>query len=553
MTLMDNTQPRMRWWGWGEDGNDGPIKPGAKKMLTKNCGWPDGVNNPPVELDAVQLPDADLPDDARTRFEELLGAEFVRDDHATRVSHAAGRSLPDLLRLRSADLPFAPDVVLYPASHAEVDALLAICAQERIAVVPFGGGTSVVAGIDAFRPGFRSCVCISLARLDQILDIDEESLTATVQAGVFGPDLEEKLQASGFTLGHFSQSFEFSTVGGWVATRSAGQQSTGYGRIDDNVFGLRCSTPSGPVELRSTPATAAGPNPRQVFVGSEGTLGIITQATLRIKRLPETTLPDAWFFPDFHSGAAALREIEQSGLRPDIARLSDLNETAFGLAQLGSDIQRKGLLAFLRARGVTTPCMLVLRYDGRKADAKSRRAGGRAIARKHQGVTMGGAPETQWEKHRFSTPYLRDQLMTEGVIVETMETAAPWSRIESLHDTIKADIEKAMADRGTPALVLCHISHLYTAGCSLYYTVFAQQQVGQEMEQWKALKTAAGNAMVDNGGTITHHHAAGADHAPWLPRETGELWLRMLRAAKAEADPEGIMNPGKLMNGPSAL
>ncbi|MDN6158275.1 MAG: FAD-binding oxidoreductase, partial [Brevibacterium sp.] len=431
---MDNTQPRMRWWGWGEDGNDGPIKPRAKKMLTKNCGWPKGVHNPPVELEAVQLPAADLPDDARTRFDELLGAEFVRDDHATRVSHAAGRSLPDLLRLRSAELPFAPDVVLYPASAAEVDALLAICAQERIAVVPFGGGTSVVAGVDAFRPGFRSCVCISLARLDQILDIDEESLTATVQAGVFGPDLEEQLQAKGFTLGHFPQSFEFSTVGGWVATRSAGQQSTGYGRIDENVFGLRCSTPSGPITLRSTPATAAGPNPRQVFIGSEGTLGIITQATLRIKRLPEATLPDAWFFDDFHSGATALREIEQSGLRPDIARLSDLNETAFGLAQLGSDIQRKGLVAFLRARGVTTPCMLVLRYDGRRSDAKSRRAGGREIARKHQGVTMGGAPETQWEKHRFSTPYLRDQLMTEGVIVETMETAAPWSRIESLHD-----------------------------------------------------------------------------------------------------------------------
>ena len=553
MTLMDNTQPRMRWWGWGEDGHDGPVTPGAKKMLTKTCGWPRGVNRPPVELDAVHLPAADLPADSRARFDELLGPEFVRDDHATRVSHAAGRGVPDLLRLRSGKVPFAPDAVLYPASTAEVDELLAICQSEGIAVVPFGGGTSVVAGIDAFRPGFRSSVCISLARLDQILDIDEESLTATVQAGVFGPDLEENLQAQGFTLGHYPQSFEFSTVGGWVATRSAGQQSTGYGRIDENVFGLRCSTPSGPVELRPTPASAAGPNPRQVFIGSEGTLGIITQVTLRVKRLPEASLPDAWFFPDFHSGATALREIEQTGLRPDIARLSDLNETEFGLAQLGSGLQRKGLLAFLRARGVTTPCMLVLRYDGRTADAKSRRSAGRAIAKKHQGVTMGGAPETAWEKHRFSTPYLRDQLMTEGVLVETMETAAPWSTIESLHDTIKQEIEKSLADRGTPALVLCHISHLYTAGCSLYYTVFAQQQEGQEMEQWKAVKTAAGDAMVNNGGTITHHHATGADHAPWLPEEYGELWLKMLRAAKAEVDPEGIMNPGKLMNGPTAL
>ena len=550
---MDNTQPRMRWWGWGEDGNDGPVKPGAKKMLTKTCGWPKGVNRPPVDLDAVSLPEAVLPESSRARFEQLLGAEFVRGDHATRVSHAAGRSVPDLIRLRSGEVPFAPDVVLYPSSNAEVDELLAICQQDRIAVVPFGGGTSVVAGLDAFRRDFSSCVCISLARFDEILDLDEESLTVTAQAGVFGPDLEKKLQAKGFTLGHLPQSFEFSTVGGWVATRSAGQQSTGYGRIDENVFGLRCSTPSGPVELRTSPASAAGPNPRQMFVGSEGTLGIITQATLRIKRLPETTLPDAWFFPDFHSGSAALRELEQDGLRPDIARLSDVNETAFGLAQLGSDTQRRGLLTYLRARKITTPCMLVLRYDGHKADARARRAVGRTIARKHKGVSIGGSPETMWEKHRFSTPYLRDQLLTEGVVVETMETSAPWSTIEELHDTIKSDIEEAMADRGTPAFVLCHVSHLYTAGCSLYYTVFAQQQEGQEMEQWKALKTAASNAMIAGGGTITHHHSAGADHAPWLPKEHGELWMRMLRAAKGEVDPVGIMNPGKLMNGPRAL
>lgn len=553
MSTQDNTQPRMRWWGWGTDGHDGPVKPGAKAMLTDICGWPGGVHRPPVALDAVQLPIADLPADTQARFEELLGAEYVRGDHATRVSHAAGRSYPDLLRLRSGEVPFAPDVVLYPASAEEVDQLLAICQEERIAVVPFGGGTSVVAGIDAFRPGFRSCVCISLARLDQIVSIDEESLTVRVQAGVFGPDLEKQLQAKGFTLGHFPQSFEFSTVGGWVATRSAGQQSTGYGRIDENVFGLRCSTPSGPIDLRSTPATAAGPNPRQLLVGSEGTLGIITEATLRIKRQPESTAWDAWFFPDFHSGAAALRLMEQGGLRPDIARLSDVNETAFGLSQLGSELQRKGLTAYLRARGVKTPCLMVLRYDGRPSDTKSRKSAGRAIAKKHKGISIGSTPATMWEKHRFSTPYLRDQLLTEGVLVETMETSTPWSNVEALHDKIRGDIEKALRDRGTPGLVLCHISHLYTAGSSLYYTVFAQQQDGQEMEQWKALKTAASNAMVGHGGTITHHHAAGADHAPWLAQETGELWVRMLRAAKAEIDPAGIMNPGKLMNGPASL
>lgn len=550
---MDNTQPRMRWWGWGEDGNDGPVKPGARAMLADACGWPDGVDNPPVALEDVQLPVSALPSSVRERFESAVGAAYVRDDHATLVSHAAGRSYPDLVRLRSGDVPFGPDAVLYPAASEEVDQLLAICHEERIAVVPFGGGTSVVGGIDAFRPGFDNCVCISLARLDQILAIDEESLTATVQAGVFGPDLEKKLQAKGFTLGHFPQSFEFSTVGGWVATRSAGQQSTGYGRIDENVFGLRCSTPTGVVELSSVPASAAGPNPRQVFVGSEGTLGIITEATLRIKRRPETTLPDAWFFPDFASGAAALREMEQSGLHPDIARLSDINETAFGLAQLGSELQRKGLLTYLRARGIKTPCLMALRYDGRKSEAKARKSAGRAIAKKHKGVASGGMPETMWEKHRFSTPYLRDTLLTHGMLVDTMETAAPWSKIEELHESIRSEIEHALRAQGTPGFVLCHVSHLYTAGCSLYYTVFAQQQPDDVMGQWKALKTAAGDAMIAGGATITHHHGCGADHAPWMFQENGEMWVRMLRAAKTEVDPAGIMNPGKLMNGPEAL
>lgn len=550
---MDNTQPRMRWWGWGEDGHDDPVKSGAKRMLSEVCGWPAGVENPPVDLDSVRLPEPRLRHEAFVRITELLGPGHVRDDHATRVSHSIGRSTPDLIRLRSGLPSSAPDAVLYPGTAAEVDDLLSLCQEERIAVVPFGGGTSVVGGVDTMHGQFRASVCISLSRFDEIVDIDEESLTVTAQAGVFGPDLEEKLQAAGFTLGHFPQSFEFSTVGGWVATRSAGQQSNGYGRIDDKVLGLRCSTPKGPIDLRPSPASAAGPDPRQMFLGSEGTLGIITEVTLGISRLPEVSLPDAWFFPDFQTGATALREMEQDGLRPDIARLSDVNETAFGLAQLGSGIRRKAVLALLRARGITTPCLLVLRYDGKKVATRMRRADGRDVARKHKGVSFGGSPETMWEKHRFSTPYLRDQLLTEGMLVDTLETSAPWAVIDSLHETIGRELEESSAGLGAPALVLCHISHLYPTGCSLYYTIFARQEEGRQIAQWKALKTAAGDAVIAGGGTITHHHATGRDHAPWIPRETGELWVRMLRAAKAEADPVGIMNPGKLMNGPARL
>src|SRR5699024_10122026 len=249
--------------------------------------------------------------------------------------------------------------------------------------------------------------------------------------------------------------------------------------IDDNVHGLRCSTPSGPIELPTTPATAAGPNPRQLFVGSEGTLGIITEATGRIRRVPKAVRAASWFFPDFASGIAALREMEQSGLQVAIARLSDVNETAFGLAQLGSELQRKGVLVYLRARGITTPCLLVVRYDGSAAEVRSRRSQGRSIVRRHKGVNLGAVPETSWEKHRFSTPYLRDQLLREGMIAETLETSAPWSKVEDLHETISADIEKEMADRGTPAFVRCHVLHRSAAGCPVDHTVVAEHRGGR--------------------------------------------------------------------------
>src|SRR5699024_10463884 len=250
----------------------------------------------------------------------------------------------------------------------------------------------------------------------------------------------------------------------------------------------------------------------------------------------------SWFFPDFASGTAALREMEQSGLQLAIARLSDVNETAFGLAQLGSGLQRKGVLTYLRARGITTPCLLVVRYDGSAAEVRARRSQGRSIVRRHKGVNLGAVPETSWEKRRFSTPYLRDQLLREGMIAETLETSAPWSKVEDLHEARSADSEQETAGRRTPAIALRHAPPRppYASGCSLYSPVSAKRRVGAVPAQWKALQSAAGDPIVAGGGTFTHHHAVGTDHGPWLPAETGQRWLRMLRAAKAEVDPAGI-------------
>lgn len=444
-----------------------------------------------------------------------------------------------------------PACVARPRDLASVSAIMEWATRHGIPVVPRGSGTGLSGGATAITGG----IVLSLERMTRIGEVNTQERTVVVGPGAITADIDRKARQHGLFYAPDPGSFEMSTIGGNLATNAGGMRCVKYGVTRNSVLSLELVLADGRVANTgsTTVKDVAGLDLTSLFVGSEGTLGIITEVTLRIRRVPKAVQADSWFFPDFASGTAALREMEQSGLHLDIARLSDVNETEFGLAQLGSELQRKGVLAYLRARGITTPCLLVVRYDGAQPDVRSRRSQGRSIVRRHKGVNLGAVPETSWEKHRFSTPYLRDQLLREGMIVETLETSAPWSKVEDLHDSIRAGIEKEMADRGTPAFVLCHVSHLYAAGCSLYYTVFAKQQVGAEIAQWKALKSAASDAIMTGGGTITHHHAVGTDHAPWLPEETGKLWLRMLRAAKAEVDPTGIMNPGKLMNGPDRL
>lgn len=538
---------RMRWWGWGTDGHDGPLAAGAEALLRKTTGISD-ERAEPVALDDVRLPEISLADDVRAEFAAVVGAGNVRDDRRTRVQHAYGRSYPDLVRLRRGDGSGAPDAVLYPATPGEVAELLKVCAQQHVAVIPFGGGTSVVGGVEALRGEFSAAVSIDLGRLHKIVSTDSKALTATVQAGVYGPDLERQLGERGLTLGHFPQSYEFSTVGGWVATRSAGQASTGYGRIDEDVVGLRVATPVGDVDLRAMPATAAGPNPREIFVGSEGALGIITEATLQVRPKPKAQKFDSYFFPSFEAGAEALRMLEQHHAAPDIARISDEYETEFGLA-MAPDKVRKLALGYLGLRGQHDPCLMVLGYDGSATRVRARIWETRRLLAGTSGAWMGPAPAHVWVKGRFHYPYTRDEAMTRGMLVDTLETATTWDNISVLRNAVTSALHDSLAERGTPAYVMCHISHLYPSGASLYFTYFARQEAGAELAQWGAAKTAAGDAILANGGTITHHHAVGRDHAPWIAAETGDLWLDMLRAAKAEVDPVGIMNPGKLLPG----
>lgn len=550
--MTESTAPRhrMRWWGWGVDGHDKPLTDSAADLLRREIGMRD-ENHPPIDIGDVQIPAARLGDDDLAALR--AAAPAVADDHDTRVRHAVGRSYPDLARLRAGKLEIAPDAVVTPADEDELAAVLRVCSDRGIAVVPFGGGTSVVGGVEAVDGGFGKAIALSMTRFDRVLDVDRVAGTVTVETGVYGPDLEAHLAPTGMTVGHFPQSFEFSTVGGWLACRSAGQESSGYGRIDRNVIGLRVVTPAGAMEFRDIPSTAAGPDPRQLFLGSEGTLGVIVHATLQLHRAPKEMIFDTYFFRSFEEGAEVFRELEQSGEIPHLARLSDEKETLYGIEQLSGSIGSK-LTGYLRARGYETPCMAIFGF-GQESPAAGRVARERLAARllRRPCTRLGAIPGMMWVKARFTSPYLRDVMMTRGVAVDTLETATTWDNAAALRRAIVEGMEAAADAHGTPAYVFCHISHMYESGCSLYFTYFFREERGRIMDQWMDIKGAASDAIVAHGGTITHHHGVGQDHAPWNRTENTELYGRVLAAVKRELDPAGVLNPGKLFTGPADL
>jgi alkyldihydroxyacetonephosphate synthase len=501
-----------------------------------------------VALENVKIDPQSIPSNTLDRLREILGSEHVRDDHSDRVLHAAGKGYPDLLRLRAGIPAGAPDAVLYPSSRGQLRALLAVCAEGSLAVVPFGGGTSVVGGVEPLRGSHRAVVALDMGRMAAVLDLDERSLTVRVQAGARVRHLEGWLASRGLTLGHFPQSFEYVTLGGCAATRSAGQASTGYGRFERMVLGLSMSAPSADIELPPLPASAAGPALRELLVGSEGTLGVIHELSLRVRPAPVERIYEGVFFESFQAGAQTFRELVQRHAAPDVARLSDEQETRMSLALAGSG-GAKGRLgrAYLGVRGYRHGCLAILGFEGDAQEVSERRRRALQIVRRGGGLTVGRSPGEAWLSSRFSAPYLRDDLLTHGVMVETLETATPWSNVEVLHRRVREAIGHSLRACGTPGLVMCHVSHLYETGASLYFTFIASQKQGEELAQWQAAKAAASAAIADGGGTITHHHAVGRDHAPWMEREVGHEGVAVLRALKAELDPAGIMNPGKLL------
>jgi alkyldihydroxyacetonephosphate synthase len=521
----------MSWSGWGDPERAERLPEPVVQLLRELLG----VHAEPAQ--AVKLAEVEPPPPRPVAdlFTGVVGEEHVRTDDETRIRHTRGKSTPDLLRIRSGDASAAPDAVVLPGSREEVAAVLARCSEHRVAVVPFGGGTSVVGGLTPEAAGFTGVIALDLRRLDAF-GLDRVSRTARLGSGLRAPRAEELLNEQGYTLGHFPQSFEWASIGGFAATRSSGQASAGYGRFDEMVAGLTLVTPSGTVELGRSPKSAAGPDLRQLVLGSEGAFGVITEVTVRIRPLPGTRAYEGWRFPSLSEGVTAVRALAQDGPLPTVLRLSDETETMIGLAR-PEELAASG--------GGSGGCLAICGYEGTEADVASRRARVRAVLEPLGGEYQGEEPGQGWARGRYAAPYLRDALLDVGVLAETLETAGFWSGLSRLYDAVRLTLAHELPS----SVVMCHVSHVYATGASLYFTVVTAQ--GEEpLERWARAKEAVTDAIVEAGGTISHHHGVGVDHRAWLAREAGPLGVAMLRAVKDRLDPQGIMNPGVLVPAP---
>lgn len=531
---------RRRLGGWGFEGENLEPSPQLIQWLTENVGPPGpGLDDTKVPVNGP--PSRTLP---------ALPGE-VRSDFRDRLFHARGQGLIDIIRVRSGTVPALPDGVIRPSDSDEVAGILEACKGTGVHVVPWGGGTSVTGGVNT-PLGDQPVLSVDLERMTGLTAFDPTSGLAVLGPGTTGPQVECALAEHGFTLGHFPQSWELATVGGWAATRSSGQESMGYGRIEDMVAGMEVVAPAGRLRLPALPGSAAGPDLRQLVMGSEGRLGIITEATLRTREQPEATVVQAYLAPDLDRGLNSIRMLMWSGLKLSMLRLSDPPETevamAIGLASspFASLAQR-----YLRLRGIKDQgCLILVGATGSNPEVAEALEGARSILSAHHAVSLGRGPGRHWQQDRFRHPYLREALMDHGWATDTLETAVPWSLAERCRTEVRQALQNALLDEGEQTAVLCHVSHPYIDGTSLYFTFFFRNASEPEatIQRWARLKRAASGALVDSGATISHHHGVGIWHAPWLQHETGTLGLELLKDASRRLDPDGLLNPNVLLD-----
>lgn len=527
-----------RWNGWGDKAKNFPLPPSAGQLLEKELGAGIPPRDASFEESVAAVPSSRLP-----------AHPLVSTDTAERLTHSTGHSLPDWINIRSGQVPSFPDGVAYPASGEDVEEILRYTKNNGARIIPYGGGTSVVGHLAA-PTGDHPVLTVDMTRLNRLTHIDPAGCLATFQAGVRGPDLEAALRAHGFTLGHFPQSFEYSTLGGWVATRSAGQLSLGYGKIERLFAGGTVETPAGRLDLPLHPASAAGPDIRECVLGSEGRLGIITRATVRISPLPQAESFHAAFLPDQERAIDAVRQMAQSSVPLAMIRLSLTAETRTNLILAGHSKLVDLLNRWLYFRGIRDQkCMLIYGASGSGKKVRWALKQASEIIKQHRGVTVGARPGREWLKNRFRAPYMRNSLWEAGYAADTLETATTWDRVPKTVEAIEKTLRHGLSDIGEKVHVFTHLSHVYPYGSSIYTTYLYRVAAdpSETTQRWKGLKSAASAAIVRLGGTISHQHGVGLDHLPYLEAEKGSLGMKMIRALCSALDPEGIMNPGKLL------
>ncbi|ADV68758.1 FAD-binding oxidoreductase [Deinococcus maricopensis] len=532
-----------RWNGWGDHATHPPVPDAARTFLHQLLG----PGHPPRDATLHEVT-------ARVPASRLPEHPLVQRDADTRVRYARGQSLPDLIALRSGEGLVFPDGVAHPERPEDVQTLLQYAHTHAATVVPYGGGTSVAGHVNP-AAGARPVLTISLERLSALLTLDEASRLATFGAGVRGPDLEAALRAQGYTLGHFPQSFEYSTLGGWVATRSSGQQSLRYGRIEAMFAGGTLITPRGPLTLPPYPASAAGPDLRQLVLGSEGRLGILTDVTVRVHPLPDTERFEAAFFPDWASAHDATRALAQSGAPLSMLRLSTPTETHTTLTLAGHPRATRALETYLATRGVRSDkCLLLYGLTGPRDTVQHAAHTAARVIAAHQGVRVYTPLGRAWHKGRFAAPYLRNSLWDAGYAVDTLETATTWDRVDRTLNAVEHALRRGLDAYGERVHAYTHLSHVYPSGCSIYttYVFRLAEDAAATLRRWSALKGAASEALVREGATISHQHGVGRDHAPYLPAEKGALGMSALHALTRTFDPDGLMNPGVLLEGDHA-
>lgn len=552
----------LRWNGWGSEGHDWQHRdhiPELQKLFIRELKSPTATlpNTPSVDIDELRVSASKLDEKELKALSAIVGKDGVSTERRMRILHSAGQSYYDVVRLRTNQLKSFTDAVVFPEKESQLAKLFAWCAKNRIALVPYGGGSSVVGGVEAQKDSkHRAVITANLTRMNELLELDEFSRVARFQPGIYGPQIEKTLNDRGFTLGHFPQSFEYSTLGGWVAARSGGQQSNRYGKIEEIITALKVVTPAGVIETLRVPAESAGPDWNQVMAGSEGLLGIITEVTVKIHRLPESRRYFGILFPSFRHGANFVREVSNEGEGYDLSmvRLSDAEETRM-YSVLAEVTKKKTLLrplkkllqeSVLRMAGQGEGrCVVIAGMDGELGHMNRQEIRVRKAIRKHGGLYAGESVGKNWIRGRFNMPFLRNHVLDFGVGVDTLETSTTYANVEQVH----AEVLKALREITPHILAFCHMSHSYHEGSCLYFTFMFLVDPKDPIGQWRKLKHAASDVLVRLGAAISHHHGVGADHVPWYNKQQGQAALGGLRAMKESIDPAGILNPGKVFDG----